>query len=170
MSATQVQKLNALLTRVQQRRQEPRLVSVGVTAPSANTNLAAPALGLAKPELAALSIEEAIAPASPSSLPPAAPSSIPPPAAPSSIPPPAQRKPSSSTVPPSENAPHALGRARTEVLPAAEPPPTAGVRVAASAALPFDSAVKVTSSPRIEAAKSFGDLLELSLALRPKTG
>jgi hypothetical protein len=167
MSATQVQKLNALLARVQQRRQEPRLVSVGVSTPSANTNLAAPALGLARPELSAPSIEEAIAPSTPSSLPPAAPSSIPPPpAAPSSIPPPSQRKPSSSTVPPSEN----LGRAPTEILPAAEPPASAGVRVAAAPAQPFDSAVKVTSSPRVEAAKSFGDLLELSLALRPKTG
>jgi hypothetical protein len=164
MSRTQVQKLNALLTRVQQRRQEPRLVPVRGAATSANTNLAAPTLELAKPiETPKPRIEEVIAARVPSSIPPpAAASSIPPPSIRTPLPP---RKPSSSTVPPSEQ----LGRAHTEVLPAAEPGPVAGVRVAASPALPFDSAVRVTSSPRVEAAKSFGDLLELSLALRPKT-
>jgi hypothetical protein len=163
MSTARVHKLNALLTRVQQRRHEPRWVSLGVGAPSANTNLAPPALELAKP---AASIEEAIAPSAPSSIPPAAaPSSIPPPAAPLARTPPPP-KPSTSTVPPSEH----VARAPTEVLPVAEPSPAAPVRVGASPAVPFDSAVRVTSSPRIEAAKSFGELLELSLALRPKAG
>ncbi len=167
MSATQVQKLQTLLARVQSRRHEPRLVAVGVAAPSANQNLATPTLELAKP---LASIEDAIAPKIPSSLPPPrVPSSIPPP---SSVPPAVSRspmpaKPSTSTVPPSQTV---LGRANTEVLPAVEPPAAAAVRVASSPALPFDSAVRVASSPRIEAPKSFGDLLELSLALRPKTG
>lgn len=175
MSQTQVQKLEGLLARVQQRRREPRLVAVGVAAPSANTNVAAPQLELAKaPERPVAPIEEAIAPSSPSSVPPAqSPSSIPPPAAPpSSMPPVSPRtqplvsKPATSTIPPSE----AQLRSPTEVLPAAELSSPSATRVSASPALPFDSAVRVTSAPRIESPKSFGDLLELSLALRPKSG
>jgi hypothetical protein len=175
MSQARVQKLQTLLARVQQRRNEPRLVPVGVSAQaSANTNLSSPALELAKPipEQPTLPpIEEVIAPTAPSSIPPPASSIPPPPALPplpamrTSLPP---SKPSTSTVPPASH--EHLGRATTEVLPAAEPAPATPLRVAPSPVLPFDSAVRVTSSPRIDAPRSFGELLEQSLALRPKSG
>jgi hypothetical protein len=173
MSQARVQKLHTLLARVQQRRNEPRLVPVGVSAQaSANTNLSSRALELAKPipEQPTLPpIEEVIAPTTPSSVPPPA-SSIPPvlpplPAMRTPLPP---SKPSTSTVPPASH--EQLGRATTEVLPAAAPTPATPVRVAPSPVLPFDSAVRVTSSPRMDAPKSFGELLEQSLALRPKSG
>jgi len=171
MSQSQVSKLNTLLARVQQRRNEPRLVAVGVSAQtSANTNLATPGLELAKPIPEAPKrppIEEVIAPTAPSSIPPPA-SSMPPPAAPMLRTPLPASRPSTSTVPPA--GPEHLGRAATEVLPAAELGPAAPLRVAPSPALPFESAVRVTSSPRVDAPKSFGELLELSLALRPKSG
>jgi hypothetical protein len=100
----------------------------------------------------------------------------------SSLPPPArtpapadasQTGAPSSTIPPAANAPPAAlsgaahdaqARSTTEILPAV---PT---RIAPSPALPFDSAVRVTTQPRIETAKTFGELLEQSLALRPKSG
>lgn len=177
MSQSQVSKLNTLLARVQQRRNEPRLVAVGVSAQtSANTNLVglsaqAPALELAKPLPQAPRlppIEEVIAPTAPSSIPPPA-SHL---ATPILRTPPPASKPSTSTVPPGipPASQEHLGRAQTEVLPAAELGPAAPLRVAPSPVLPFESAVRVTSSPRIDAAKSFGELLELSLALRPKSG
>jgi len=177
-------KLNALLARVQQRRAEPRLVAVsgGHALSSANTNLASPAARLREAPVE-LSPKPALAPAArrelddetftlPSSMPPPAMpareaaaklgSSLPPPPR-TSLPPPAP----SSTVPPSSQPAHltdAQARSHTEVL---APVPT---RIAPASALPFDSAVKVTSSPRLETVKTFGELLEQSLALRPKSG
>jgi hypothetical protein len=110
-----------------------------------------------------------------------APSSIPPPSFHeaqsrqlSSLPPPPTLPPSgpSSTVPPSalptgtqaRSADRPAARSTTEVLPAAPS------RIGPSPALPFDSAVRVTSSPRLDVPKTFGELLEQSLALRPKSG
>jgi len=165
MTAAKVQKLRALLERVERRRKEPRLVSVtgGAQVASANTN----------ETLRTLEVVPAQAPllAPPSSLPP--PSSMPPPALPaldatlrsppppppSSMPPPARRTPS-STLPP-EVVP-ASPRAPTEVLPAAQ------ARIAPASPVPFDSAVRVATPPRIDAPKTFGELLEQSLALRPR--
>ncbi|MEY4514175.1 MAG: hypothetical protein RLZZ450_6297 [Pseudomonadota bacterium] len=180
---SRVEKLKALLAKVERRRAEPRLVAVsgGHSLSSANTNLAAPAV--AKRE-APLELARPPAPvqAQPESLsleslaPP--PSSIPPPSVHeaetklrSSLPPPhtALRAPlaagPSSTVPPAATPiERPAARSTTEVLPAA---PT---RIAPSPALPFDSAVVVTSSPRLDTPKTFGELLEQSLALRPKSG
>jgi hypothetical protein len=182
---SRVEKLKALLAKVEQRRAEPRLVAVAGHAVSANTNVATPAaakqaapLELApRPGPAAVpahieppSFEDVLAPP---------PSSIPPPSvheAPtkvrSSLPPPntaATRAPQaagpSSTVPPAATpAERPAARSTTEVLPAAPS------RIAPSPALPFDSAVLVTSSPRLDTPKTFGELLEQSLALRPKSG
>ena len=59
---------------------------------------------------------------------------------------------------------HPAARSTTDVQPAVPS------RIAPSPPLPFDSAVRVTSSPRPEPPKTFGDLLEQSLALRPKSG
>lgn len=83
---------------------------------------------------------------------------------PTSLPPtpePPELKPPNSTVPPVSA--EAVARAGTEVLP---PVPA---RIAPSPAVPYDSAVQVVSSPRIDAPKSFGELLEQSLALRPRS-
>jgi hypothetical protein len=67
-------------------------------------------------------------------------------------------------VPPAAAPSEAPGRSSTEGLPAAP------MRIAPSPALPFDAAVRVVSSPRLDTPKTFGELLEQSLALRPKTG
>ncbi|MDB4986827.1 MAG: hypothetical protein JWN04_2005 [Myxococcaceae bacterium] len=187
---SRIEKLKVLLARVEQRRAEPRLVAVSNASAlaSANSNLAPaargrePQLELATPvsrapEGAARAparptIEQAIAPLAPSSIPPpptdlngldserpAARSSSLPPLPRTPIPP-----PPSSTVPPAVAASEAHGRAPTEVL------PSAPLRIAPAPAAPFDSAVRATSAPRVEAPKTFGELLEQSLALRPKSG
>ena len=193
---SRIEKLKSLLARVEQRRAEPRLVAVsgGHALSSANTNRATqsqPSLraretplelapkpattpALAPPAMAppAQPIEEAFAPSTPSSIPPPSiheaetklRSSLPPPSRASQGP--------SSTVPPSALPPppqaasldRPAARSTTEVLPAAPS------RIAPSPPLPFDSAVRVTSSPRLDVAKTFGELLEQSLALRPKSG
>lgn len=167
MSATQLEKLRALLARVEQRRAEPRLVSLpgGRPLESANTNVGAQS-ALPEPELAPRAAPTLLEPplAAPSSMPPPAPGAdLPrstPPAARSEPPPPRPRT-SSSIVPPAE-APAAQPRAATEVLPAAP------ARIPPTPPVPFDSVVRVASSPRLDAPKSFGELLELSLSLRPK--
>lgn len=175
---SRVEKLKALLAKVEQRRTEPRLVAVsgGNAISSANTNVGAPAVARREPALELAprpapvpaqpelpSFEDVLAPP-PSSIPPPAPSvheaetkvrsSLPPPNTAARAP---QATGPSSTVPPA-------ARSTTEVLPAAPS------RIAPSPALPFDSAVVVTSSPRLDTPKSFGELLEQSLALRPKSG
>jgi len=181
---SRVEKLKALLAKVERRRAEPRLVAVAGHAVSANTNVAAPAVAkqVAPLELAPRpapapvpayaeppSFEDALSPP---------PSSIPPPSVHeadtkvrSSLPPPntAARVPQvagpSSTVPPAATpAERPAARSTTDVLP---PAPS---RIAPSPVLPFDSAVLVTSSPRLDTPKTFGELLEQSLALRPKSG
>jgi hypothetical protein len=190
---SRIEKLRSLLARVEQRRAEPRLVAVsgGHALSSANTNLATPAqpslrrdtpLELAPrptptlaPSPTPSSLEEAFAPSAPSSIPPPPPSlhepedwlrsSLPPPPTlppqgPSSTVPPAALPPGPQTLP----AERPAARSATEVLPAAPS------RIAPSPALPFDSAVRVTSSPRLDVPKTFGELLDLSLALRPKSG
>jgi len=148
---SRIEKLKVLLARVEQRRAEPRLVAVSSAGGqvSANTNVEPtrtrePQLELAKP------------------LPPVAqpPSSIPPPSAAasistSSLPPVARTQAPSSTVPP--------------VAPG-EAQPTGPQRIAPQPVVPFDSAVRTTSAARIQAPKTFGELLEQSLALRPKSG
>lgn len=193
---SRIDKLKTLLARVEQRRAEPRLVAVsgGHAVSSANTNVAAQAARLREAPLEAAARPAAAPTVSreldeesftlPSSMPPPAmpardvaklgtstnrtheeqlrASSLPPPAR-TPLPPPAP----SSTVPPSAQPAHltdAQARSSTEVLPAV---PT---RIAPAPALPFDSAVKVTSSPRLDTVKTFGELLEQSLALRPKSG
>ena len=174
---SKLDKLKVLLARVEQRRTEPRLVAVSNAGglASANTNVAAQATAQAKiatlelaPKPTLTPMEEAIAPSAPSSIPP------PPPSRQSSLPPVASAlstaQPPSSTVPPSMlpapqfAPPESLGRATTEVLPATAIP------IVPSAPAPFDSAVRVTSPARIDAPKTFGELLEQSLALRPKSG
>lgn len=175
MSTARIQKLNALLARVREKRGEPRLLRIpGAGAQeSANTNITereGPMLvstSAAPPP--ALRSEAPRAPAAVEPPPPRPTSSIQPAAlleseAPEAkTEPPLQLKTPSSTVPPAAMpAVEPTARASTEVLPAAP------VRVAPAPAVPFDSAVKVVSSPRIEAPKTFGELLELSLSLRPK--
>ena len=54
-------------------------------------------------------------------------------------------------------------RSPTEILPAAAP-----VRIAPLPPAPFDAAVKVLSPARAEVPRNFGELLTLSLSLRPK--
>jgi len=189
MSRNRVEKLNSLLQRVQQRRAEPRLVAVsgGNALASANTNLEqretarglevapmaprapAPAPTLMEALSSELTLDSTPPPAAPaaSAQPERRPNAAAP-AAPDTQPPavrsepPAQLKTPTSTVPPPVSGSEALQRATTEVLPAA---PT---RIAPAPAVPFDAAVKVVSSPRFEHAKTFGELLEQSLALRPK--
>ena len=173
---SQIDKLKVLLARVEQRRAEPRLVAVSnaATQPSANTNVAslasapaaaasprAPQLELA-PKQPARSVEEAIA---------SAPSSIPPPPAaarPPSLPPlgrtPFPPPPSSTVPPPVQQAAEPLARTPTEVLP---PVP---LRIAPNPPAQLEPVVRATSPSRIEAPKTFGELLEQSLALRPKAG
>jgi hypothetical protein len=185
MSRNRVEKLNSLLQRVQQRRAEPRLVAVSGGNPisSANTNLQqreAPRALEVAPRPAANLLEALGSELTLDSTPPPVPAAAavatpverrpapPAPAAPDTQPPaarsepPAQLKTPTSTVPPPVTAADALQRATTEVL-----PPTP-LRVAPSPPVPFDAAVKVVSSPRIEQPKTFGELLEQSLALRPK--
>ena len=184
---SRVEKLKSLLARVEQRRAEPRLVAVsgGHAVSSANTNLVTssqpslrpqtplelaprPAATPAQAPPAPTALEEAFASSAPSSIPPPSiyeaetrqRSSLPPPTLPPLGP--------SSTVPPSglqvAAAERPAARSATEVLPAAPS------RIGPSPALPFDSAVRVTSSPRLDVPKTFGELLEQSLALRPKSG
>lgn len=188
---SRVEKLKALLAKVEQRRAEPRLVAVAGHAVSANTNVAAPAAAKQAAPLE-LAPRPAPAPVPAHSEPPSfddvlapPPSSIPPPSvheAPtkvrSSLPPPntaatparaPQASGPSSTVPPAATpaerpAARSTTRSTTDMLPAAPS------RIAPSPALPFDSAVLVTSSPRLDTPKTFGELLEQSLALRPKSG
>ena len=193
---SRVEKLKALLAKVEQRRAEPRLVAVsgGAAVSSANTNLATPAaarreapLELARPPAPAKvptqpeppTFEDSLAP--PSSIPPPSVheaetklrSSLPPPhvgarvpqAPTPSSPGPRADEPRTSTIPPAQRpADRPAARSTTEVLPATPS------RIAPSPALPFDSAVLVTSSPRLDTPKTFGELLEQSLALRPKSG
>jgi hypothetical protein len=171
-SQQRIAKLNQLLARVEQRRQEPRLLSVAglardPAARSENTNVAAKAPAVrAVPAEAPDSFDEAFADLTgPSSMPPPAPAA---PVAAAAVHVPSEERASSSLPPPAPVA-AALGtseppqRSATEVLPAVQ------ARIPPSPALPFDSAVRVTSSPRIDAARSFGELLELSLSLRPKS-
>jgi hypothetical protein len=188
MSQARIEKLNLLLARVQQRRAEPRLVSVpGLggeqSARSENTNLAsaaAPSARIPSEPPPPTPFDESFAELTgPSSMPPpahpalaheAAPlakihSSIP--AAPSELDalgprstPGSRAEPRPSTVPPAHVS--------EPPLPITADASVAPVRVAPSPSVPFDSAVRVASSPRIDAAKSFGELLELSLSLRPK--
>ena len=172
MSAARVEKLRALLARVERRRAEPPLVSLPAarSVESANTNLGASAAEAPVAAPRTPPTQPSLPPA-PSSLPP--PSSMPPPARDAALrspippPPPRSEPPAlrprgpSSTIPPLEPG-SSPPRAPTEVLPAA---PT---RIAPSAPLPFDAAVRVASSPRIDTPKTFGELLELSLSLRPK--
>jgi hypothetical protein len=188
---SRVEKLKALLAKVEQRRAEPRLVAVagGAALSTANTNVASrreaplelarpPAPVAAAPE--PLSFEDSLAP--PSSIPPPSVheaetklrSSLPPPnvaarapqtTGPSStVPPAAPARPRSDEAPASTPAERPAARSSTEVLPATPS------RIVPSPALPFESAVAVTSSPRVDSPKSFGELLEQSLALRPKSG
>ncbi len=192
MSRSRLDKLKQLLSRVEQRRAAPRLAVVAANG-AASVRLAPvapePAVRLREvPPLQepASSLEQALIQEVPSSIPPpprveargparerqdeargptrAAEGEAP---IPTSLPPTlhqAELKPPTSTVPPAPiaPAPEAMARAGTEVLP---PVP---LRVAPSPAVPFDSAVQVVSSPRIDAPRSFGELLEQSLALRPR--
>ncbi|MDB4972497.1 MAG: hypothetical protein JWN48_838 [Myxococcaceae bacterium] len=183
---SRIEKLKGLLARVEQRRAEPRLVAVSNAAqPSANTNVAAARARESPLELAPRPAlqpsEQAIAPNAPSSIPPppvAAPAdraglgSERPAARSSSIPPLGRTPlppPPSSTVPPSLATP-AFAPAPSEQRPAGELQPAQPVRISPLPVTASDSAVRVTSTPRIEAPKSFGELLEQSLALRPKSG
>jgi hypothetical protein len=159
MSRERIAKLEALLARVECRRNEPRLVPLvrGQLA-SANTNLterappAAPAARIAPspPTPVPAPLEAAMSQLAMDSAARRA-SSLPPP--PTDAPPRA-----ATPLPPSVE----VARAPTEVLPAAP------VRIAPLPPAPFDAAVKVVSQPRIDAPRSFGDLLTLSLSLRPK--
>jgi hypothetical protein len=179
---SKLDKLKVLLARVEQRRTEPRLVAVSNASAlaSANTNVAAQATAQAKiatlelaPKPALAPIEEAFAPSAPSSIPPPPPvgerpsrqSSLPPvTSALSTVQPPSSTVPPSMLPAPQLAPPEPIGRASTEVLPATAIP------IVPSAPAPFDSAVRVTSPARIDAPKTFGELLEQSLALRPKSG
>lgn len=181
---SRIEKLKVLLARVEQRRAEPRLIAVSNAGalPSANTNVAAArALELAptarsRPEEPRAStpapLQEAFAPTAPSSIPPPPPStrsSSLPPMTRTPLPPPpsAAHSSSNSSVPPASNEP--LSRANTEVLPAAQVP-AAPTRIAPTPVTSTEPAVVATSAARIEAPKTFGELLERSLALRPKSG
>jgi hypothetical protein len=156
MSRAQVDKLNVLLARVRERRAEPRLLPVrGANAlETANTNLAQRDRPLV--EVARVPEPTQPEPRRTSSIQPAIELDF---EAPRTEPPLALKTPT-STVPPAAAPP--AERATTEVL-----PPTQA-RFVPSPAQPFDAAVKVVSSPRVEVPKSFGELLELSLSLRPK--
>jgi hypothetical protein len=173
---SRIEKLKVLLARVEQRRAEPRLVAVSNASalPSANTNVAgARPLELA-PSVRAAPAQEPIAPTAPSSIPP-------PPSTRSSSLPPMTRTPlppppstaASSSVPPAHSS-EPLSRAHTEVLPAtqlpAAPPPTTPTRIAPTPVTAAEPAVFATSAARVEAPRTFGELLERSLALRPKSG
>ena len=172
MSRAQIDKLNTLLSRVRERRAEARLVQLpgASTLSSANTNLAQPQrppLSEARPGSAAEPQPEAGAPSRrTSSIQPAISDAD---AAAQRSEPPVQLKTPTSTVPPpsmpTEPASMPDAAAQRGSVEAAPPAPQ---RIAPSSALPFDAAVKVVSAPRIEAPKTFGELLELSLALRPK--
>jgi hypothetical protein len=163
MSRANIAKLEALLERVQRRRAEPRLLSVSSVRAieSANTNLERPPptiaarptpMPVAMPPVDVAQLEPRTSRAS--SLPP------PPPRTGSSTPPRQTEITGRSLTPP--GATETTGRAPTEVLPAAP------VRIAPAAPAPFDAAVRVASPPRIDTPKTFGELLELSLSLRPK--
>lgn len=160
MSQPRIDKLHALLERVRERRAEPRLVAVAGVRPleSANTNLeqreppriveSARSLEPARSEPPRL---EPPAPRRTSSVQPAVLLESEPPVAAGEL----SLEARTSTVPPaSESAARAAN----------EP----SQRIAPSAALPFDSAVKQASPARVESAKTFGELLELSLSLRPR--
>lgn len=156
MSRSQVEKLNVLLARVRERRAEPRLLPVrGGGLETANTNVAQ----RERPLEVARAHEPAPAaePRRSSSIQPAIELDF---EGPARTEPPLTLKTPTSTVPPA--APASEPRASTEVLPPAQ------ARFVPSPAQPFDAAVKVVSSPRVEVPKSFGELLELSLSLRPK--
>jgi len=166
MSRERIAKLEALLARVERRRSEPRLVAVtrGAQVESANTNLGAPRqvrpspsrpgpTSVPPPTSVAAPLEAAMSQLAMDSATRRA-SSLPP------VPPlgeVAQRlaTPAPPSIEPSLHTP-------TEVLPVAH------VRISPLPPAPFDAAVKVVSSPRSEAPRSFGDLLTLSLSLRPK--
>jgi|GEM_PF-6108883 len=216
MSAARIEQLKSLLSRVQERRSQPRLRAAVAPAP-VNVGLDA-AVGVAKtiPDLrqvnvsmpeppaaaAALTLDEMLE--SPTGLvqapPPAAPSVrataptvedlAPAPAAPAS----AELAPSVAAAPPApasvssiapspavaapepelELAPSVETLIGTperifETAPAVEAPLTApSARVEAPLLSRAEPVVKVVSSPRIEAPKSFGDLLDASLSLRPR--
>lgn len=161
MSRESIAKLEALLERVQRRRAEPRLVNLAnVRAESANTNVTVRAPQARTPVPVAMPpVELATAPLEPpvrraSSLPP------PPPRPGSSVPPRAEvgvRPPGGPPTPADVQA-----RAPTEVL------PVTPVRIAPAPPVPFEAAVRVASPPRIDAPKTFGELLALSLSLRPR--
>lgn len=192
MSRARVDKLNNLLARVQQRRAEPRLFAVRGLAespaePPENTNVAAsaqavsaaPSSAAAQPASAAVQPAAAAVQPSAAAVQPASPAAPSTPSSPfeesfadltASVPPPVL-KPAAAAPPeparPAAQAPVSDAEAPSGVEPA-RPEELAPVRVAPSPALPFDSAVLVVSQPRNEAVRTFGELLELSLSLRPK--
>ena len=172
MSRARIEKLNTLLSRVRERRAEARLVQLpGASAlTSANTNLAEPDRPLLSeaPRPASSTDAQPEAAASPrrtSSIQPAVTEAD---AVAQRSEPPVHLKTPTSTVPPPSLPAEPASAHDAAQRPSVEVIPPAPQRIAPSSALPFDAAVKVVSSPRIEAPKTFGDLLEQSLALRPK--
>ena len=184
MSAAQVERLRSLLSRVQERRAAPRVRELAsVPAPAEPTAPARSALGVANtmPDLrqvsvaspepvneAPLMLEEVQRSAAATHRPETARTSAP--TANDLLPTPA------SAAPPAEpdaleTIPPLPAEAELESLPPAAPevPLSApSARVEAPLLSRAEPVVRVVSSPRIEAPKSFGELLDLSLSLRPR--
>lgn len=167
MSRQRIAKLEALLARVEQRRGEPRLVPIRrgsqLEPAAANNNLVervqtqpprrpepastplpTPVPAPLEAAMSQLAMDSAARRAS----------SLPPPPGAGDL----ARHVSTPVPPPTIES----LRAPTEVLPAAP------VRIAPLPPAPFDAAVKLVSPVRADAPRSFGDLLTLSLSLRPK--
>ncbi len=189
MSAARVEQLKGLLARVQERRAAPRLrvepgaqaaarsATSGPEAPSsadaASRAVAHTMLDLRQVPVSMPEPAQAVAPLvledMPSRLEPASRKSESPSTTASTVadlpvaPPPPSPVPVARELEPETLPPVALAE------PAAEVPLTAPTaRVEAPLLARSEPVVRVVSSPRIEAPKNFGDLLEASLSLRPR--
>jgi hypothetical protein len=193
MSAARIQKLKSLLSRVQERRAEPRTAvrrgaiaavldpALQGSAPQAQQELrVVPPPAPAQPRVERSELPEALAP---SSAPPGNRGSEQSRSAPTvedlpALPPldalPATPQPLTQSLEPAP-IPAAPAARKPEPLPVVQPAPepepvvsAASARVEPSAPRAAEPVARAVSAPRVEAPRSFGDLLELSLSLRPR--
>jgi hypothetical protein len=172
MSQSRIAKLEALLARVERRRAEPRLVPVGNVPgyATANNNIAE------RPSMASMAERSQTMPAPRRAGPAmsagltggiATPMPAPVEAAITqlALDPPARR---ASSLPPPPEGSDSPRHPLTPPPGATPATPLAPVRIEPQPLAPLDSAVKVVSAARVDTPRTFGDLLSLSLSLRPR--